>query len=84
VSETQTTSANHEPGVYEIRVQGLLEDRWADWIQGMTFERDGDGTTTLTGPLPDQAALHGVLNVIRDLGLPIISVCCARRGRDPG
>ena len=60
--------------IHEIRVQGRLDDRWVDWLEGLAFTRENDGTTTLTGPLADQAALHGVLNTIRDLNLPIVSV----------
>jgi NADPH:quinone reductase-like Zn-dependent oxidoreductase len=63
-----------ESELYEIRVQGHLDDRWADWMAGLTFTHQRDGTTTLTGPLADQAALHGVLNRLRDLNAPIISV----------
>ncbi len=60
--------------LHEIRVQGRLDDRWVDWLEGLALTRENDGTTTLTGPLADQAALHGVLNTIRDLNLPIVSV----------
>ena len=60
--------------IHEIRVQGRLDDRWVDWLEGLALTREDDGTTTLTGPLADQAALHGVLNTIRDLNLPIVSV----------
>ena len=60
--------------LHEIRVQGHLDQRWADWLEGLTVTHESDGTTTLTGPLADQAALHGVLNRIRDLALPIVSV----------
>ncbi len=59
---------------YEIRVQGLLDARWADWVDGLTFTHEADGTTTLSGALADQPALHGVLNRMRDLGVTIISV----------
>ncbi len=59
---------------YEIRVQGHLESRWAGWLDGLTLTRKGDGATTLRGPPMDQAALHGLLTRIRDLGLPIISM----------
>jgi len=59
---------------YVIRLQGHLDDSWADWFDGLTFTRAGDGTTTLTGEILDQAALHGVLKKIRDLGLPLLSV----------
>jgi len=60
--------------IHEIRVQGRLDDRWVDWLEGLALTRENDGTTTLTGPLADQAALHSVLNTIRDLNLPIVSV----------
>jgi hypothetical protein len=61
-------------GLYEIRIQGRLDERWTEWLEGLKFTHGTDGTTTLTGPLADQAALHGVLNKIRDLALPIVSV----------
>ena len=64
----------HDLELHEIRVQGHLDQRWTDWLEGMTVTHESDGTTTLTGPLVDQAALHGVLNRIRDLALPIVSV----------
>ena len=60
--------------LHEIRVRGHLDERWSDWLEGLAVTRESDGTTTLTGPLADQAALHGVLNKIRDLALPIVSV----------
>ena len=60
--------------IHEIRVQGHLDDRWVDWLEGLALTRENDGTTNLTGRLTDQAALHGVLNTIRDLNLPIVSV----------
>jgi hypothetical protein len=59
--------------LHEIRVQGHLGKRWAHWAEGLTFTRADDGTTTLTVPLPDQAALHGLLNRLRDLNVPIVS-----------
>src|SRR5215467_9895020 len=62
------------PGRYEIRLKGHLDDRWAGWFDGLTLTRDDDGTTLLTGPVVDQAALHGLLRRVRDLGLPLISV----------
>ena len=69
-----STRPQHEVELHEIRVQGHLDQRWTDWLDGMTVSHHRDGTTTLTGPLADQAALHGVLNRIRDLALPIVSV----------
>jgi hypothetical protein len=61
-------------GRYAIRIKGHLDQRWMEWFDGLSFTHDSDGTTLLRGALADQAALHGVLNKIRDLGLPIISV----------
>jgi hypothetical protein len=74
-----TTSAGQDPGCsdsqrYEIRLQGHLDSRWADRLDGLAFALESDGTTTLTGLLADQAALHGLLTRIRDLGLPIVSI----------
>ena len=59
---------------YRFRVRGHLDDSWSDWFGGLTLRRHEDGTTVLVGQVADQAALHGVLNRIRDLGIPIISV----------
>lgn len=59
---------------YELRVQGHLDDRWSDWLGSLTVRRQDDGTTVLTGPIVDQAGLHGVITRIRDLGLPLLSV----------
>src|SRR5439155_27051773 len=71
-----STSRRDGFALHEIRVQGHLDDRWAQWVEGLTLSRESDGTTTLTGPLADQAALHGLLSRIRDLNVPIISVRC--------
>ena len=61
-------------GWYEIRVKGHLDARWAAWFDGLTLTHGSDGTTIIHGPVADQAALHGLLQKIRDLGLPLISV----------
>jgi hypothetical protein len=63
-----------EPTLYEIRIQGHLDDRWIDWFDGLSFTHDSDGTTILAGPVVDQAALHGVLKKVRNLALPLVSV----------
>lgn len=78
-------SAGSEPeaGCYEIRVEGHLDERWSDWVGGMAFHRDADGSTLLRGELADQSALHGVLARLRDLGLPLLSVARVV-GRCPG
>jgi hypothetical protein len=61
-------------GNYEIRLAGHLDAHWATWFDGLGVSRDTDGTTVVSGPIADQAALHGVLQRVRDLGLPLISV----------
>jgi hypothetical protein len=63
-----------EPARYELRVQGVLDDRWSAWFEGLRIASDQAGQTTITGPVTDQAALHGLLDKIRDLGLPLLSV----------
>ena len=60
--------------VYEIRLQGQLEAGWMAWFDGLAITLDADGNTLLSGPLADQAALHGLLKKVRDLGLPLLSV----------
>jgi hypothetical protein len=69
-----STGQDHEPRVYEIRVRGHLESRWAAWFDGMTLTPASDGTTNIAGPVVDQAALHGLLHTLRDTGLPLLSV----------
>jgi hypothetical protein len=63
-----------DAGSYEIRVAGHLDARWADWFDGMTLTTEPDGTTVIDGPVADQAALHGLLRTLRDIGLPLMSV----------
>ena len=60
--------------IYEVRVEGQLDERWREWFDGFTLTRGADGTTTLTGAVVDQAALHGLLRGIGDLGVTLISV----------
>ena len=62
-----------QPMVYQIRIEGHLGPRWSGWFEGLTITPEGDGETLLTGPVMDQAALHGLLRKIRDLGMPLIS-----------
>ncbi len=60
--------------VYQIKIQGHLGDQWADWFEGLSITLEKNGTTLLTGPVADQAALYGLLRRVRDLGLPLLSV----------
>jgi len=67
-------SPQHSPGRYEIRLRGHLDPRWAAWFDGLSLTNSSDGTTVIGGPVADQAALHGLLQKVRDLGLPLVSV----------
>ena len=71
----------HEPGLYEIRIKGHLDNRWADWFEGLTITALDNGETLLAGPVVDQAALHGLLRKVRDLGMPLLSVTRVRPGQ---
>lgn len=66
----------HEAGRYEIRLKGHLDARWVAWFDGLTIANQSDGTTVIHGPVADQAALHGLLQKVRDVGLPLVSVIC--------
>jgi len=63
-----------QPMVYQIRIKGHLGRQWTDWFGGLTLTLEDNGETLLTGPVVDQAALHGVLRTVRDLGMPLLSV----------
>jgi len=69
-----SSGANHGPGRYEIQLKGHLHPRWTSWFDDMTVTNHDDGTTVICGSVTDQAALHGLLNKVRDIGLPLISV----------
>ena len=73
--ETHASTEDHyEPGLYEIRIKGHLGARWSDRFGGLTITLEDSGDTLLTGSVVDQAALHGLLRKVRDLGLPLLSV----------
>ena len=63
-----------ESAVYQIRIKGHLSAGWTDWFAGLTITLEDNGDTLLTGPVVDQAALHGLLRKVRDLGMPLVSV----------
>jgi hypothetical protein len=72
-----------ESQTYEIRIQGRLDDRWTAWFDGMELVTAGDGSTLIRGEVVDQAALHGLLQKVRDLGLPLLSVTDQQTGTTP-
>jgi len=72
--EVKPRTAPGQPMVYQIRIKGHLGSQWTDWFEGLTITLEEDGNTLLTGPVVDQAALHGLLKKVRDLGMPLVSV----------
>jgi hypothetical protein len=73
-NELNPKSSAGQAAVYQIRIKGHLDAQWADWFDGLTIALEDSGDTLLTGPVVDQAALHGLLKKVRDLGLPLVSV----------
>jgi hypothetical protein len=69
-----------QPMVYQIRVKGHLGRQWTNWFEGLTITLEDNGDTILTGPVVDQAALHGLLRKVRDLGMPLISAIRVKTG----
>ena len=74
-----STEDHHGPGLYEIRIKGHLDARWGDWFEGLIITPEDNGDTLLSGPVVDQAALHGLLKKVRDLGTPLLSVNRVKR-----
>lgn len=70
----RSTEDHHQAGHYEIRLKGHLDQRWIDWFEGLTITLEDNGETRLTGSVADQAALHGLLKKVRDLGIELLSV----------
>jgi hypothetical protein len=77
--ELDSHADSSRPMAYQIRITGQLDARWADWFEGLTITLDG-GDTLITGPVVDQAALHGLLKRVRDLGMPLVSVSPVESG----
>ena len=73
-NELEPKTNASQPVVYQIRIKGHLDRQWTDWFEGLTITLEEDGDTLLTGPVADQAALHGLLKKVRDLGMPLVSV----------
>ena len=69
-----------QPRVYQIKIKGHLAPQWTDWFGGLTITLEENGDTLLTGPVVDQAALHGLLKKVRDLGMPLVSVSPLKPG----
>lgn len=80
-NKIDSKSDSNQPMVYEIRVKGHLGHHWVDQFGGLTMTLVDNGDTLLTGPVVDQAALHGLIKKVRDLGVPLISVICVKPGQ---
>ena len=80
-NELDPKAAPGQPMVYQIRIKGHLGSQWTDWFEGLTITLEEDGDTLLTGPVIDQAALHGLLKKVRDLGMPLVSVSPVEPGQ---
>jgi hypothetical protein len=75
MTDRQTSTPDRSgAGRYEIRLTGHLDAHWSTWFDGLAVTHEQDGTTVITGPVVDQAALHGLIGRVRDLGLPLVSV----------
>ncbi len=75
MSKTDAPTTRHSGSVLtDICVQGYIDEHWCDWFMGLTITHEGNGDTRLTGQVPDQSALYGLLKKVRDLGLPLLSV----------
>ena len=79
-NELEPKPTSSQPVVYQIRLKGHLGSQWTDWFEGLTITREDNGDTLLTGPVVDQAALHGLLKKVRDLGMPLVSVSPLEHG----
>jgi hypothetical protein len=80
-NEPKTKPTPPQPVVYQIRIKGHLNAQWRGWFEGLAITLEEDGDTRLTGPVVDQAALHGLLKKVRDLGMPLVSVSPLEHGQ---
>ena len=80
-NEINSGSERAQPLVYQIRIKGHLGREWTNWFEGLTLTLEDNGETLLTGPVVDQAALHGLLRKVRDLGVPLLSVSRVEPGQ---
>ncbi|MDV2988856.1 MAG: hypothetical protein P3T54_01665 [Dehalogenimonas sp.] len=74
-NEFEPKPTQDKPLIYQIRIKGHLGCQWTVWFEGLTITLGDNGDTLLTGPVTDQAAMHGLLKKLRDLGLPLVSIC---------
>ena len=80
-NELESKPAPSQPVVYQIRLKGHLGHEWTDWFGGLSITLEANGDTLLTGPVIDQAALHGLLKKVRDLGMPLVAVSPVEPGQ---
>lgn len=80
-SKLNSESHPDQANIYQIKIKGRLGSHWSDWFEGLAITPEEDGNTLLTGPVVDDAALHGLLKKVRDLGMPLLSVNCVESGQ---
>jgi len=81
-NKSNPKSDPNQPMVYQIRIKGQLGSQWTNWFGGLAITLEDDGVTLITGPVVDQAALHGLLRKVRDLGMPLVSVVSVKPGQE--